>query len=121
MKAKLPKGKRGGPDPMPGAAAEELPERWSVQRKTELVMRLLRGEALDAVSRESQVPAHELERWQRIFLDQGKRGLRTKAEPEERELILARAKIGELMMRLELAEDLIEKRGFTDEWKRRAR
>jgi hypothetical protein len=23
------------------------------------------------------------------------------------------------MMRLELAEDLIEKRGFTDEWKRR--
>ena len=42
-------------------------------------------------------------------------------EPEERELTLARAKIGELMMRLELAEDLIEKRGFTDEWKRRAR
>ena len=40
-------------------------------------------------------------------------------EPEERELILARAKIGELMMRLELAEDLVEKRGFTDEWKRR--
>ncbi len=33
---------------------------------------------------------------------------------------LARAKIGELMMRLELAEDVIEKRGFTDEWKRRA-
>jgi hypothetical protein len=32
---------------------------------------------------------------------------------------LAGAKIGELMMRLELAEDLIEKRGFTDEWKRR--
>jgi len=26
-----------------------------------------------------------------------------------------------LMMRLELAEDLIEKRGFTDEWNRRAR
>ena len=65
--------------------------------------------------------AHELEGWQRIFLEQGKRGLRTKAEPEERELILARAKIGELMMRLELAEDLIEKRGFTDEWKRQRR
>jgi transposase len=86
-----------------------LPERWSVQRKTELVLRLVRGEGLDAVSRNSQIPAHELERWQRIFVEQGKRGLRTKAEPEERELILARAKIGELMMRLELAEDLIEK------------
>src|SRR2546425_1202332 len=114
-----PKGKPGGGEPTPGATADDLPERWSVQRKMELVLRLLRGEALDAVSRESQVPAHELERWQRIFLEQGKRGLRTKAEPEERELILARAKIGELMMRLELAEDLIEKRGFTDEWKRR--
>ena len=46
----------------------ELPERWSVQRKTELVLRVLRGEALDAVSRESQVLAHELESWKRIFL-----------------------------------------------------
>jgi transposase len=119
MKAKAHKGKSGSSEPTPGAAPEELPERSSVQRKTELVLRLLRGEGLDGVSRESQVPAHELERWQRIFLEQGKRGLRTKAEPEERELILARAKIGELMMRLELAEDLIEKRGFTDEWKRR--
>jgi hypothetical protein len=120
MKAKAPKGKSSSSsEPTPGTTVDELPERWSVQRKTELVLRLLRGESLDAVSRESQVPAHELERWQRIFVDQGKRGLRTKAEPEEREMILARAKIGELMMRLELAEDLIEKRGFTDEWKRR--
>ena len=34
-------------------AATELPERWSAQRKADLVMRLFRGEALDAVSRES--------------------------------------------------------------------
>ena len=101
MKGKPPKGKPSAGEPTLGAPADELPERWSVQRKTELVLRLVRREALDAVSRESQVPAHELERWQRIFVEQGKRGLRTKAEPEERELILARAKIGELMMRLE--------------------
>ena len=100
---------------------DELPERWSVQRKTEVVLRLLRGEAVDAVSRESQIPAHELEGWKRIFLEHGSRGLKTRAEPEERDLTLARAKIGELMMRLELAEDLIEKRGLTDEWKRRKR
>jgi transposase len=97
----------------------EIPERWSAQRKAELVLRLLRGEALDAVSRESQVPAHELEGWKRVFLEHARRGLRIRGEPDERELTLARAKIGELMMRLELAEDLIEKRGFTDEWKRR--
>src|SRR5580765_2917426 len=99
----------------------ELPERWSVQRKTELVLRLLRGEALDAVSRDSQIPAHELEGWKRVFLETGARGLKTRAEPEERELTLARAKIGELMMRLELAEHLIEKRGLADEWKRSRR
>lgn len=106
------------PDEGPQQTGEDLPERWSAQRKAELVLRLLRGEALDAVSRESQVPAHELESWKRVFLETGARGLRSRTEPEERELILARAKIGELMMRLELAEHLIEKRGFADEWKR---
>jgi hypothetical protein len=99
----------------------ELPERWSVQRKTELVLRLLRGEPLDGVSRDSQIPAHELESWKRLFLETGTRGLKTRAEPEERDLTLARAKIGELMMRLELAEHLIEKRGLADEWKRSRR
>ena len=111
--------------PPPGEPAAsvgaEIPERWSIQRKTELILRLLRGEALDAVSRESQIPAHELESWKRVFLDSGGRGLKTRTEPEERELTLARAKIGELMMRLELAEHLIEKRGLTDEWKRSRR
>jgi hypothetical protein len=45
------------------------------------------------------------------------RGL-ARHEPEDRELIRTRAKIRELMMRLELAEDLIEK-GLVDEWKKR--
>src|SRR5712691_10127691 len=64
----------------------------------------------------SEPPAAELpelpERWTRVFLEQGTRGLRIRGEPEERELTLAHATIGELMMRLELAEDLIEKRGL---------
>ena len=100
------------------STAPELPERWSVQRKQEIVLRLLRGDPLDQVSRETQVSAHELESWQRRFMDAGQRGLRTRQDPEERELTLAKAKLGELMMRLELAEVLIEKRGFMDEWKR---
>ena len=97
----------------------EIPERWSAPRKTELVLCLLRGESLDSVSRASQVPAHELESWKRAFLDAGMRGLKRHSEPEDRELIRTRAKIGELTMRLELAEDLIEKRGLVDEWKKR--
>jgi transposase len=120
-------GKRSGkptttPAEQPAASeGAELPERWSVQRKMELVLGLLRGDTLDAVSRESQIPAHELEGWKRAFLEAGGRGLKTRAEPEKRDLTLARAKIGELMMRLELAEHLIEKRGLTDEWKRSRR
>jgi transposase len=120
MRDKRRKSTTPGSEP-PAPEAIELPERWSVQRKTELVLRLLRGEPLDAVSRESQVPANELEAWKRAFLEQGMRGLRSRSDPEERELTLARAKIGELMMRLELAEHLIEKRGFTDEWKKHKR
>ena len=46
----------------------ELPERWSVQRETELVLRLLRGEPLNAVSRDSQISAHELESWKPLGL-----------------------------------------------------
>jgi hypothetical protein len=106
-------------EPYLGADAAELPERWRTKRKAEIVLRLLRGEALDQVSRETQVPAHLLEDWQRRFLDGGHRGLRTRRDPEEREVTLAKAKIGELTMRLELAEGLIEKRGFAEEWKRR--
>ncbi len=114
-----PKQTAGEQSPSP-PEVEKLPERWSAPRKAELVLRLLRGEPLDAVSRESQVPAYELEGWKRVFLEAGGRGLKSRADPEERDLTLARAKIGELMMRLELAEHLIEKRGFADEWKRRS-
>lgn len=119
MTRKPTKGKPGGEDVSTPSGADDLPERWSAQRKMELVLRLLRGEPLDAVSRESQVPAHELESWKRVFLEAGARGLKTRSDPEERELTLARAKVGELTMRLELAEYLIEKRGLMDEWKRR--
>jgi hypothetical protein len=72
--------------------------------ESELVLRLLRGEALDAVSRESQVPVHELESWKAS--SSSRRGLKTRSDPEERELTLARAKIGELMMHLELTLEL---------------
>jgi hypothetical protein len=67
------------------------------------------------------VPAHGLESWQRRFLEAGQRGLWTRQDLEERELTLAKAKLGELIRWLELAEALIEKRGSLDEWKRSRR
>ena len=107
--------------PTGAEAPAEIPERWSAQRKTELVLRLLRGETLDAVARESQVPAHELEAWRRVFLDGGIQGLKKRVDPEERELKRVQAKLGEVMMRLELAEGLLEKKGYGAELRKRAR
>jgi len=89
MGKKSTRGKPSGEEVPGPSGPEDLPERWSAQRKMELVLRLLRGEPLDAVSRESQVPAHELERWKRVFLDAGGRGLKNRSDPEERELTLA--------------------------------
>lgn len=44
-------------------------KRWSAKRKTEVVLRPLRGEVLEEVSRDTQVPAHEIEEWRRVFWD----------------------------------------------------
>ena len=38
-------------------------QRWSVSRKREVVVRLLRGEAAEALSRELGVPLYKLGRW----------------------------------------------------------
>ena len=94
----------------------ELPERWSAKAKTEVVLRLLRGEAVDVVSREIQVPAHELEAWRRTFLEAGGEGLKKRyGEGDARLLKQAQAKVGELAMKLELVEMLLEKRGYGEE------
>ena len=90
--------------------ADDLPERWSAQRKTEVVLRVIRGEAIDEVAREIQVPVHEVEEWRRVFLEGGQQGLKRRGlDPEERELRRLQAKIGDMTMRLELAEHLLEK------------
>ena len=97
----------------------DLPERWSPQRKAEVVLRLIKGEDLGSLSREIEVPAHELEEWRRVFLESGTSGLRRRGgDPLERDLRRTQAKLGETMMRLELASDLLEKRGYGEELKR---
>ena len=102
-----------------GRGVPEIPERWSAQRKVEVVLRLLRGEDLGEVSREVQVSPPELEEWRRVFLETGQQGLKRRGrDPGERELIRTRAKLGEMTMRMELARELLEKRGYGDELKR---
>jgi len=43
--------------------------RWSSRRKMEVVLRVLRGEDLDALSRELGVTASRLAQWRDTFLD----------------------------------------------------
>ena len=97
----------------------DVPERWSAGRKEEVVMRLLRGEDLGEVSREVQVSPPELEEWRRVFLEAGRQGLKSRSrDPAERELLRTRAKLGEVTMRMELASELLEKRGYGDDLKK---
>jgi transposase len=98
---------------------EGLPERWSAPRKMEVVLRVIRGEAIDEVAREIQVPVHEVEEWRRVFLESGQQGLKRRGlDPEEREVRRLQAKIGDMTMRLELAEHLLEKKGFGEDARR---
>ncbi len=116
----MSKRERSDTGPARGSEAQ-LPERWSAKRKIDIVLRLLRGEGLGALSREIEVPASEIEAWRRTFLQGGDAGLtRRLGDPLERELVRTRAKLGEVMMRLELSEDLLEK-GFFREFRGRLR
>ncbi len=95
---------------------QATPERWSARAKTEVILRLFRGEGVEAVSREIQVPVHEVETWRKEFLESGQAGLKKRGgDPEERALKQTQAKVGVLTMKLELAEMLLEKRGYGDE------
>src|SRR5271156_5279899 len=45
--------------------------RWSASKKLDVVLRLLRGEKLEEISREVGVEAHRLAAWRDEFLDAG--------------------------------------------------
>jgi transposase-like protein len=88
----------------PEAAAER--GRWSSRRKTEVVLRILRGEALDALSRELGVTAATLAQWRDQFLAAGQVGVRSRpTDARADEVGRLRAKIGELTMENELLRE----------------
>lgn len=87
--------------------------RWSARRKMEAVLRLLRGESLEAVSRELRVEAHRLAAWRDEFLAAGTEGLKARPRaPDERRLADAERKVGELTMELEVWRAVARKRGL---------
>lgn len=77
--------------------------RWSANRKKEVVLRLLRGESLDALSRELSIETYRLERWRERALAAVDSGLRERGEdPLTRQLDEAKYRIGELSMEIEI-------------------
>src|SRR3954467_7277380 len=75
------------------------PERFSARQKTAVVLRLLRGEALDLLSRELGIPAARLATWREAFLDAGQEALKTQPlDSHDREIGRLREKLGESTM-----------------------
>ncbi len=99
-----------------GSADFRSKNRWSASKKLDVVLRLLRGEKLEEVSREVGVEAHRLAAWRDEFLDAGKEGLKgNRATTEEdRRLRDAERKIGELTLENEIWKKVAEKKGAPD-------
>ena len=84
--------------------------RFSSRRKMAAVLRLLRGEDLDTVSRVLGVTAAALAGWREAFLAGGQANLKSR-EPDARDEEVGRLKVlvGDLTMRLELSREAVRR------------
>lgn len=89
--------------PEAGTEAGAEVRRWSANRKKEVVLRLLRGEPIDVLSRELAIETYRLEGWRERALGALDAGLRERGEdPLTRQLDEAKYRIGELTMEIEI-------------------
>jgi hypothetical protein len=100
---------QGGRSPTAGSASRQDKGRWSSRRKTEIVLRVLRGETLDALSRELGVSSGRLAEWRDEALAAMQAGLQSR-EPDHRDGFIhdLKAKVGDQAMTIELLERKIE-------------
>jgi len=77
--------------------------RFSARRKTDTILRMLRGEPLDGLARELGVTAATLASWREQFLAGGQAALKSRpADERDDEIQRLRAKVGEITMNNEL-------------------
>ena len=89
-----------------GGGALRVGQRWSAGRKREVVLRILRGEALDGLSRELSVEIYRLEEWRDKALSGMDLGLKDRQQdPLSHDLDAAKRHIGELSMEIELLRE----------------
>ncbi len=94
--------------------------RFSVNKKSQVVLRLLHGESLEAVSRDVSVTAAKLSEWRDQFLAGAQAALRTRPRDDRDERVKdLQAKIGELTMANELLEEKIDRLEVNRPWARR--
>src|SRR5215831_13694956 len=89
---------------------ESQVQRWSAKRKVELLLSLVKGERkLVDVCREHDLKQSEVESWMETFLKTGERGLKANSEDEvalrEQEIKELRAKVGELVLELDVRKN----------------
>ena len=84
-------------------------QRWSAARKRDVVLRLLRGESIEAISRQIAVEPYRLEQWRERALAGLDAGLKHRAEndPVQAGLGAAYKRLGELGMENELLREKI--------------
>jgi len=84
--------------------------RFSAKRKREAVLRLLRGEDLDIISREIGVKASTLSQWRESFLDGGLTSLSTTSKDvRDEQIAQLQRKLGAVTMDNELLNAKIDR------------
>jgi transposase-like protein len=87
--------------------------RWSARKKADVVMRLLRGESLEEVSRDVKVEAHRLAAWRDDFVAAGMEGLKANpSQPVDRRVRELERKVGELTLDNDILRAAARKRGL---------
>jgi transposase len=89
--------------------------RFSSRKKMDVVLRVLRGDDLDLVSREAGITAATVSAWRDQFVASGQAGLKSRpADGRDDELARLKALVGDLTMRLELSREAVQRlRGGT--------
>lgn len=110
----LPEGARratGGRSTTGAGDAPSKPiQRWSLQRKRDVVLRMLRGESVQVLSREVGVEVYRLEEWRAKALEGMEMSLRERAgDPIQQAFDSAMKRLGEVTMENELLKARIEK------------
>ena len=89
-----------------GAGSLAPGQRGSASRKRDVVLRLLRGESLEALSREAGVEIYRLDAWRERAMAGLELGLKDRhGEPVAEVLDAAKRHIGELSMEIELLRE----------------